>query len=221
MDVRDWLDLSPAPMSAPASPSATQPHRSHPGTAAPSADLPTSSLPPCADLSLVSDGDSKIGAKKHTDDEQSDFQQACIQTTHCDLPAGYALSACKVDETAAATISIQQASESTSATHKPRSSEYTDGLEQPLQKASADDSIATLRTQLEEQQLLTNSLRSQMAEQRSELKLSMASLEERLGKLESAAADVIVMLPPEAREATVDEPWVDADANPDATLDGA
>ena len=169
----------------------------------------------------MSDGDSKIGAKKHTDDEQSDFQQACIQTTHCDLPAGYALSACKVDETAAATISIQQASESTSATHKPRSSEYTDGLEQPLQKASADDSIATLRTQLEEQQLLTNSLRSQMVEQRSEMKLSMASLEERLGKLESAAADVIVMLPPEAREATVDEPWVDADANPDATLDGA
>ncbi len=54
------------------------------------------------------DGGSKIDAKKRTDDAQPDVQPTCIQTTHCDLPAGYTLNAGKVDEQAVVTISIGQ-----------------------------------------------------------------------------------------------------------------
>ncbi len=82
MDVRDTLDLAPA--------------------------RPTSSRPPWADLSLAMEV-ARIDAKKCTDDAQPDVQPTCIQTTHCDLPAGYTLNAGKVDEQAVVTISIGQA----------------------------------------------------------------------------------------------------------------
>jgi hypothetical protein len=77
-----------------------------------------------------------------------------------------------------------------------------------MRKASAEDQIAGLRRQLEEQQVVN------------------ASFEERLGRLETAgkavtAADVAVSFPPDAREATVDQPQGVADANLDATVGGA
>jgi hypothetical protein len=95
----------------------------------------------------VSEGGGKIDAKKHTGDAQSDDQPTCIQSINWDLPAGYALNAGKVDETA--TVAIQQAPDSTSATHTPRSSQYPDGPKQPREKASAEDPIGVLRSQLE------------------------------------------------------------------------
>jgi hypothetical protein len=98
----------------------------------------------------------------------------------------------------------------------------TDGLEQPreMAKAPAEDQIARLRRQLEEQQVVN------------------ASFEERLGRLESArkvvpaagvietfppvrAADVIETFPPDARETRFDQPQADAETNPDATVGGA
>jgi hypothetical protein len=193
---------------------------------APSADLPTLSLPPWADVSLVSEGGGEIDAKKHTDDAQSEDRPTCIQLIHWDLPAGYALNAGKVDETATVAISIQQALDSTSATHTPRSSQYPDEPKQPREKASAEDPIGVLRSQLEKQRLLTDSLRSQFLEQRSKQHLWNASFAERVGKLESAckadaAADVIVMFPPDAREETVEQPQASADADPHATVGGA
>ena len=77
-----------------------------------------------------------------------------------------------------------------------------------MAKASAEVQIAALRRQLEEQQVVN------------------ASFEESLGRLETArkadaAADVVVSFPPDAREATVNQPPADADANPDATVGGA
>jgi hypothetical protein len=104
----------------------------------------------------------------------------------------------------------------------PASDREADGLEQPhkMAKASAEDQIAALRRQLEEQQVVN------------------ASFEARLGRLETAGkadatADVVVSFPPDAREATVHQPPADAreatvdkpeaitDANPDATVGGA
>jgi hypothetical protein len=92
----------------------------------------------------------------------------------------------------------------------PAPNREADGLEQPheMAKASAEDQIAALRRQLDEQQVVN------------------ASFEERLGRLETArkadaAADVVVSFPPDAREATVNQPPADADANPDATVGGA
>jgi hypothetical protein len=85
-----------------------------------------------------------------------------------------------------------------------------DGLEQPqeMAKASAEDQIAGLRRQLEEQQVVN------------------ASFEKRLGRLESAGKaaavpDVIDMLAPDAREAMGDQPEAAADANADAMVGGA
>jgi hypothetical protein len=85
-----------------------------------------------------------------------------------------------------------------------------DGLAQPqeMAKASAEDQIAALRRQLEEQQVV------------------IASFEERLGRLETAgkadaAADVVLSLPPDAHEATVAQPPAYADAHPVATVGGA
>jgi hypothetical protein len=74
-----------------------------------------------------------------------------------------------------------------------------------MAKASAEDQIAALRRQLEEQQVVN------------------ASFEERLGRLETAgkadaAADVAVAFPPDARQATVDKPEAITDADPDATV---
>jgi hypothetical protein len=119
----------------------------------------------------------------------------------------------KVDETAAI-----------SATRMPRLhsplSEYSDGLEQPQKtaKASAEDQIAALRSRLEEQRWWNASIEKRHA-----------SLAARVGRLESlefagnvvAAADVIVMIPPDAHKATADQPQGVADTNPDATLGGA
>jgi hypothetical protein len=92
----------------------------------------------------------------------------------------------------------------------PAPDREADGLEQPheMAKESAEDQIAALRRQLEEQQVVN------------------ASFEERLGRLETArkadaAADVVVSFPPDAREATVHQPPADADANRDATVGGA
>jgi hypothetical protein len=74
----------------------------------------------------------------------------------------------------------------------------SDGPEQPLETSPpAEDPIALLRIQLEEQ--------------RAEHKSWKASVEERLGKLERegkavAAEEVIVMIPPDAREAAVEQP---------------
>jgi hypothetical protein len=98
----------------------------------------------------------------------------------------------------------------------------TDGLEQPreMAKASAEDQIARLRRQLEEQQVVN------------------ASFEERLGRLESArkvvsavdiietfppvrAADVIETFPPDACKARFDQPQADAETNPNATVGDA
>ena len=86
----------------------------------------------------------------------------------------------------------------------------TDGLEQPqeMAKASAEDQIAGLRRQLEEQQVVN------------------ASFEERLGRLESArkvvtAADAIETFPSDVRKATFDRPPADAETNPVATVGGA
>ena len=89
----------------------------------------------------------------------------------------------------------------------------SDGPEQPLETSPpAEDPIALLRIQLEEQ--------------RAEHKSWKASVEERLGKLERegkavAAEEVIVMIPPDAREAAVEQPQADADTDPDATVGGA
>jgi cyclophilin family peptidyl-prolyl cis-trans isomerase len=90
----------------------------------------------------------------------------------------------------------------------PAPDREADGLEKPhvIAQASAEDQIAALRRQLDEQQGVN------------------ASFEERLGRLETArtadaTADVVVSFPPDAREATVDQPPADADANPDATGD--
>ena len=207
-------------MSAPASPSASRPPRFHPETGAPSADRPTSSLPPSADDSLAIDGDSKLGAKKHTDDEPSEDQATCIQTAQLDLPAGNTLNAetvdaGKVDEETVA-ISIQPAPGSTSATHTPRPSVFSDVLEQPPEKTSAEDPIAKLTAQLEQQRLLTDSFRS-------EHELWKALVEERLVRLERegkavAADEVIVYFPPDAREGAVKQADVDADADPDTAV---
>ena len=213
-------DLAPAPMSAPASPSDSETRRFHPETGAPSADRPTSSLPPSADDSLAIDGDSKLGAKKHTDDEPSEEQATCIQTAQRDLPAGSTLNAenvdaGKVDEETVA-ISIQPAPGSTSATHTPGPSAYTDGLEQPPEKASAEDPIAKLTALLEQQRLLNDSFRS-------EQKLWNTFLAERVGQLEHAgkavaADEVIDKFPPDARETTIDLLQTDANADPDSTV---
>jgi hypothetical protein len=183
----------------------------------------------------MGDGDSKIDAKKRTGDPQSEAQAASVRTTHGHLPAGDTLSAGKVDETAAVRIFIQLAPVPTSAAHKPESSEYSDRLDQPqkMAKASADDPIAALQRQLEEEQVATESLRSQLEQHRRQLEqhrsaqlLWNASLAERVGKLESsgnavADTDVIISLSPDAREATGDQPKAVAEINPDATVDGA
>jgi hypothetical protein len=73
---------------------------------------------------------------------------------------------------------------------------------------------------------LNDSLRRQFEEQRSTHKLWKDSFEERLGRLElvgkaNAAEDVIVKLPPDTCEATVDQPQAVADNTPDATVGGA
>jgi hypothetical protein len=93
--------------------------------------------------------------------------------------------------------------------HKPRPSEYTDGLEQ--EKASAEDPI-----ELEQQRSFHDSFRS-------EQKLWEASVEERLARLERAgkavaADEVVVKFPPDAREGAVEQDDVDADADLDATV---
>jgi hypothetical protein len=262
-------------MSAPAIPSSIQMRRFHPGAGAPSADRSTSSSPPWADVSLAGDGDGKI---EDSGAAQSRPQTTSVQGAHGHLPPAPTPSARRVDETAAVSISLGQASCSTSATLTARSSEYSltiasqsgnravpmpgmdpslpprsvsseaepaptasapfsryelpaavasvvrsasltrlspasdreaDGLEQPheMAQASAEDQIAALRRQLEEQQGVN------------------ASFEERLGRLETAGkadatADVVVSFPPDAREATVHLPPADADANPDATVGG-
>jgi hypothetical protein len=92
----------------------------------------------------------------------------------------------------------------------PAPNREADGLEQPqeMARAFAEDQIAALRRQLEEQQVV------------------IASFAERLGRLESArtvdaAAEVVLSLPPDACQATVDQPEAVADANPDATVGGA
>ena len=59
------------------SPSAVQMHRFRPGADAPSADRPTSSPPPWADVTLVSDGDSK-NDEVDAGAQQVDAQQATI-----------------------------------------------------------------------------------------------------------------------------------------------
>ncbi len=77
-----------------------------------------------------------------------------------------------------------------------------------MAKESAEDQIAALRRHLEEQKVVN------------------ASFEERLGRLETAGkadatADVVVSFPPEAREATVEQPQASADADPHTTVGGA
>jgi len=266
-------------MSAPASPSSIQMRPFHPGAGAPSADRPTSSSPPWADVSLAGDGDGKIDAQEDSGAAQSRPQTTSVQGAHGHLPPAPTPSARRVDETAAVSISLGQAPCSTSATLTARSPEYSltiasqssnrpvpmpgmdpslpprivssgaepapnasaplsraelpaavasvvrsasltrlspaldreaDGLEQPheMAKPSAEDQIAALRRQLEEQQVVN------------------ASFEERLDRLESArkvvpAADVIETFPPDARKATFDLPPADAEMNPDATVGGA
>ena len=174
------------------------------------------------------DGDSKIDAKKRTGDPQFEAQTASIRTTHGHLPAGDTLSAGKVDETAAVRIFIQLAPVPTPAARKPESSECSDGFEQPQKMATAcaDDLIAALQRQLEEQQVATASLRSELEEHRSAQLLWNASLAERVGKLEGSGnavvdTDVIISLGPDTREATGDQPKAVAEINPDATVDGA
>jgi hypothetical protein len=218
----------------------------------------------------MGDGDGKIDAKEDTGAAQSRLQATSVQA---------ASSAQRVVETAAVTVSVEQAPYSISATRLSRSSEYSlkiapqsgirpvlvpgmdpsslprresseaeqaptaavplsgnelpvpaasvvqspsltrlspapdqeaDGLEQPQEtaKASAEDQIAALRSQSEQQQLLN------------------ASFEERLRKLESAGkavavADVIVTLPPDSCEATVDQLIAAAGSNLNATMGGA
>ncbi len=73
---------------------------------------------------------------------------------------------------------------------------------------------------------MNESLRSQFLEQRSKQHLWNASFAKRVGKLESAgkadaAADVVVSFPPDAREATVEQPQASADADPHTTVGGA
>jgi hypothetical protein len=182
---------------------------------------------PSADISLMADGDSKIDAKERTGDPPSEAQATCVQTTHGHLPAGDTLDAGKVDETVAVPIQIIVLP-----THKPeKSSEYSDGLEQPqkMADASAEDPIAALRRQLVEQQVVNASLRSQLfelEEHRSAQLLWNASLAERVGKLEPsgkavAETDIVISLSPDARDATEDEPEALAEINPDAAVDGA
>ena len=107
-------------------------------------------------------------------------------------------------------VAVASAERSASLTRlSPALDREADGLEQPREmvKASAEDQIAALRRQVEEQQVVN------------------ASFEERLGRLETAgkadaAADVVVSFTPDAHEAPVNQPPADADANPDATVGG-
>ena len=175
---------------------------------------------PSADISLMGDGD-----------PPSEAQATCVQTTHGHLPAGDTLDAGKVDETVAVSISVEQGPGPISPTHKPESSEYSDGLEQPqkMADASAEDPIAALRCQLVEQQVVNASLRSQLfelEEHRSAQLLWNASLAERVGKLEPlgkavAETDIVISLSPDARDATEDQPEALADINPGTAVDGA
>jgi hypothetical protein len=174
----------------------------------------------------MGDGD-KSDAKKRTGDPPSEAQATCVQTTHGHLPAGDALDAGKVYETAADTITVEQGPDPICATRKPESSEYSDGLEKPqkMANASTDDPIAALQRQLEEQQVVNASLRSKLEEHRSAQLLWNASLAERVGKLElsgkvAAETEVIISFSPDAREAS-DQPEAVAVTNPDATVDGA
>ena len=186
----------------------------------------------------------EIDPKKRTDFLSS--SSSFVRTIYGHLPAGDTPNAGKVVETAAVTISVAQGPVPISATHEPESFEYADWLEQPqeMAKTSAEDSIAALQRQLEEQQvanaslrsqleehrsaqLLWNaSLRSQLEEHRSAQLLWSASLAERVAKLESsgkavAETDVIISLSPDAHEATGDQPEAVAEIDPDATMDGA
>jgi hypothetical protein len=137
----------------------------------------------------MGDGDSKIDAEKRTGDPQSDAQATCVQTTHGHLPAGYPLNDRKVP----IRVIVHLALDPVHATHKPKSSGYSDGLEQPqeMANASADDPITVLQRQLE-------ALRRQLEEQQSAQRLwnasseemhkeRSASLAERVGKLELSA----------------------------------
>jgi hypothetical protein len=108
-------------------------------------------------------------------------------------------------------VAVASAVRSASLTRlSPAPDREADGLEQPqeMAKESAEDQIAALRLQLEKQQVVH------------------ALFEERLGRLETAGkadatANVVISFLPDAREATVDQPPADADANPDATVGGA
>ena len=171
-------------------------------------------------------GESNIDPKKRTDFLSS--SSSFVRTIYGHLPAGDTPNAGKVVETAAVTISVAQGPVPISATHEPESFEYADWLEQPqeMAKTSAEDSIAALQRQLEEQQVANASLRSQLEEHRSAQLLWSASLAERVAKLELsgkvvAETDVIISLSPDAHEATGDQPEAVAEIDPDATMDGA
>ena len=95
---------------------------------------------------------------------------------------------------------------SISATHTSRSSE---------EMASVEDQIAALRSQLKEQRLWN-----------ARFEEKSAGLAKRVGRLElagkaGAAEDDIVMLPPDARKATVDGPEAVAETNPAAAVGAA
>ncbi len=129
----------------------------------------------------MGDGDSKIDAEKRTGDPQSDAQATCVQTTHGHLPAGYPLNDRKVP----IRVIVHLALDPVHATHKPKSSGYSDGLEQPqeMANASAEDPMAALQRQLE-------ALQRQLEEQRmwnASFEERSAWLAKRVGKLELSA----------------------------------
>ena len=99
----------------------------------------------------------------------------------------------------------------------PAPDREADGLTQPqeMANASAEDQIAALRSQLNEQRLWN-----------ARFEEKSAGLAKRVSRLElagkaGAAEDVVVISPPDARKATVDGPEEFAETNPAAAVGGA
>ncbi len=153
---------------------------------------------PSADVSLMGDGDSitdsKIDAKKRTGDPQFDAQATFVQTLHGHLPASPALES---------GLGVLRCVASREEDTQPIAPDPIDPI--------AEDPIAALQRQLEEQRIWSASLKSQLEEHRSAQLLwsasseeRNASLAERVSKLEVsgkvvAETGVIIIIPSHVR----------------------
>jgi hypothetical protein len=126
---------------------------------------------------LMDDGDSKIDAKKRTGDPQSDAQ-ACVLTTHWHLPAPPALEPLL-------RVGHCVASRAADDTQPTSPIQLRVRLAPNPIDPIAEDPIAALQRQLEEQRMWIASLRSLCEEQQSAQRLWNASSEERSASLRS------------------------------------